>query len=91
MIFFSFEKQTLSFEGGYRGKRALRSIELFDPKRPEKVHSIIIPFIRQFAILLSKRILEYMDEMCTQYQCHFKEEPFVCYRAIDLHPKLYIC
>ena len=38
-----------------------------------------------------QRILEYMDEMCTQYQCHFKEEPFVCYRAIDLHPKLYIC
>ena len=29
-----------------------------------------------------------MDEVCTQFQCPFKEELFVCYRAIDFTPKI---
>ena len=29
-----------------------------------------------------------MDEVCTQFQCPFKEELFVCYRAIDFTPEI---
>ena len=35
-----------------------------------------------------KRTLEYKDKMCTQYQCHFKEEPFVCYKSDRFTPEI---